>query len=61
MPSPLVSLHLYSGQLDLRVPYSGTVELVANLDWVGADEYRLPNINPIMLSRQKIVLYNSIL
>ena len=46
-------LHLYSGQLDLVVPYPGTVELMANLDWDGAEEYRLPTINLIMFSNLK--------
>ena len=49
----LVSLHLYSGQLDLVVPYPGTVELIANLDWDGAEEYRLPTINLIVFSNLK--------
>ena len=48
-----MSLHLYSGQLDLVVPYPGTVELIANLDWDGAEEYRLPTINLIMFSNLK--------
>ena len=48
-----MSLHLYSGQLDLVVPYPGTVELMANLDWDGAEEYRLPTINLIMISNVK--------
>ena len=46
-------LHLYSGQLDLVVPYPGTVELMANLVWDGAEEYRLPTINLIMFSNLK--------
>ena len=50
-------LHLYSGQLDLVVPYPGTVELMANLDWDGAEEYRLPTINLIMFSNLKNVTF----
>ena len=48
-----MSSHLYSGQLDLVVPYPGTVELMANLDWDGAEEYRLSTIYLIMFSNLK--------
>ena len=41
------------------MPYPGTVELMANLDWDGAEEYRLPTINLIMFSNlKKCSLFN---